>query len=236
MRETSLMLTFFTKDFGKIKGLMKGVRGVRAPHGSSCFELFALDEVVFYDRARSDIFTISQCDLKDYFFPLRNSLERLAYAAYFIELLDSVTALSDKSEEIFMLLLNSLEFLQKDASARRVARVFEIKLLGLLGIMPNLGACLLCGEKQLAVSRFSLRHGGMICGACSGQDTASYPILPGTVRFIEHVRDSSFQQVWRIKVSQRVGKDLESLLRRFLRFHIERRLKTLDFLRSIAAP
>ncbi|MDD5135723.1 MAG: DNA repair protein RecO, partial [Candidatus Omnitrophica bacterium] len=101
LRETSLILTFYTKDFGKIKGIVRGVRGPRSACGGANMEIFAHDEVVFYERRRSDIFTISQCDLLDYFAPARESLERLSYASYLVELLDSVTALGDKNEEAF---------------------------------------------------------------------------------------------------------------------------------------
>jgi len=234
-RETSIVLTFFTRDFGKIKGLMKGVRGPRAPHGAGGLELFARDALVFYERKRADLYTVSQCDLLDFFFPLRADLERLAYTAYLVELLDSVTMLNDKNEEIFDLILNCLIFLSGDSSARRIARIFEVKLLGLLGLMPHLGSCLQCRGKVLERARFSLKEGGLLCSRCIGRDKESLPLLPGTVRFIQHVKVSPFETVTRIKVSQKVGKEVEMLLRRFLRFHIERRLKTLDFLRSVGA-
>ena len=63
LRETSLILTFYTRDFGKVKGIVRGVRGPRSACGGGNMEIFALDEVVFYERRKSDIFTISQCDL-----------------------------------------------------------------------------------------------------------------------------------------------------------------------------
>ena len=63
LRETSLILTFYTKDFGKIKGIVRGVRGPRSGScGGASMEIFALDGLVFYERRRSDIFTIS-CNL-----------------------------------------------------------------------------------------------------------------------------------------------------------------------------
>ncbi|MFC1577274.1 DNA repair protein RecO [Candidatus Omnitrophota bacterium] len=233
LRETSLMLTFYTRGFGKITGLLKGVRGPRAPHGSSALELFAHDGIVFYERKQSDIYTVSQCDLLEFFSPLRSDLERLAYAIYLLELLDSVTALGDKNTGIFELLLNSLRLLEGDSSPRRVARVFEIKLLKLLGIMPDFdGPCANCKAEIADGARFSPINGSMLCRACSGRDAASLPLLPGTIKFIGHIKDSPFGQVSRIKVSHKVGRELEMVLRRFLNFHIGRRLKTLDFLKS----
>ncbi|MFA6321331.1 MAG: DNA repair protein RecO [Candidatus Omnitrophota bacterium] len=233
LRETSLILTFYTREFGKIKGIVRGVRGPRSACGGGNMEIFALDEVVFYERRRADIFTISQCDLVEFFAPVRESLDKLAYATYLIELIDSVTALGDKNVEAFELLLNSLKLLAGDCSTKRVARIFEIKLLHLLGLMPTLGECVSCAGTVDAGSRFSFRHGGLICKKCFPSDREARPILQGTVNFIEHIRSLSFERVSRVKVAAEVGHELERILRKFLDFHIERRLKTVQFLKVI---
>lgn len=236
LRETSLILTLYTKDFGKIKGILRGVRGYRSQCGGGALEILAYDEIVFYERKKSDIYTVSQCDLLDFFNPVRESLDRLAYATYIIELLDSVTSLSDKNVEVFDLLLNSLRLLSGESSARRVARIFEIKLLHLLGLMPSLELCASCGEKlDLGGSsaKFSLMHGGLICKNCLEADRDACPIMAGTARFITHIRSLPFEKVARIKVAASVGKELEAILRKFLDYHIERRLRTLEFLKEI---
>lgn len=233
LRETSLILTFYTRDFGKVKGIVRGVRGPRSAFGGANMEIFALDEVVFYERRKSDIFTISQCDLVEFFGPIRESLEKLSYATYLIELADSVTALGDKNREVFDLLLNSLRLLAGESSTKRVARIFEIKLLHQLGIMPTLEACVNCSGSVDSTSRFSLRHGGLICKRCFPSDREARPILQGTVKFIEHIRSLPFERVANVKVASEVGHELERILRRFLDYHIERRLKTVEFLRLI---
>lgn len=236
LRETSLILTFYTKDFGKIKGIVRGVRGPHAQYGGGSLEVFAHDEIVFYERKKADVFTISQCDLIEFFNPVRRSLEKLSYATYIVELLDSVTSLTDKNSRPFDLLLNSLTLLSGESSPRRVARIFEIKLLSELGLMPTLSACVNCGEKADLSSKFSIAEGGLLCKACCGIDKNAVSIMPGTVKFIEHIRMSAFEKVARIKVVDAVGKELESILRKYLDYHIERRLKSLSFIKEIEKP
>lgn len=233
LRETSLIITLFTKDFGKIKGIVRGVRGPHAQYGGGSLEIFAHDEVVFYDRKKADVFTISQCDLLEFFDPIRQSLERLAYANYIIELLDSVTSLGDTNQCVYDLLLNSLTLLSGQASPKRVARIFEIKLLGLLGMMPTLTTCAFCGKRIEVDAKFSVAHGGLICKSCLDKDSNALPIMAGTVKFIEHIRSLPFEKVERIKVANTVGRELESVLRKFLDYHIERRLKSVEFIREI---
>ena len=235
VRETSLALTFYTRDFGKIRGLLRGVRGSRAESwGLGAMEILSCDDIVFYEPKKGDVSTVSQCDLKEFFGHIRGSLDRLAYAAYIVELLDSVTDLYDPNIEVFELLLNSLRLMNGESSPKRVARIFEIKLLHLLGLMPTLEFCATCGSKVGESAKFSVRHGGLICKDCLGSDLSAQPMMAGTVRFIEHVRRFPFEKLERVKVAESVGRELELALRKFLDYHIERRLKTLEFIKAIA--
>ena len=106
--------------------------------------------------------------------------------------------------------------------------------MSLLGLMPNLKECANCGGGAGIHPRFSLRHGGLICKECLDTDRMAVSILPGTVKFMEHIRSSSFERAAMVKVSADVGRELERLLRRYLDYHVERRLKTVQFIKEIA--
>ena len=234
LRETSSIVTFFTRDFGKIKGIIKGIRGPR-PQQISNPQLFSLNEIVFYEKRRSDFSIVSHCDLKDFFYSVREDLKKIAYASYFVNLLDALTPLFDKNEAFFDILLNSLVFLTQPASPRRVARIFEIKLLDAMGLAPSLEGCSGCGSGSLDEFRFSAKQGGVLCKNCYGSDMNAKSISKGTVNFIEHVRKTPYPLVERLKVSDEVGKEVEDLLREFIDMQVGRRLKTVDFLQEVCA-
>jgi len=208
LRETSLTVTFYTRDFGKIRGVLRGVRGPRCQYAGGSLEVFARDEIVFYERKGGDYFTVSQCDLAEFFSPIRSSLEKLAHATYMAELLDSVSPLCDPNREVYDLFLNSLRLMAGEASAKRATRIFEIKLLNLLGLMPRLSSCASCGGKVDVSARFSLREGGLVCGTCAGKEKATVAMLAGTAKFIGHIMESPFEKVARIKVPLRSGRNL----------------------------
>jgi len=232
LRETSLLLILYTRDFGKIKGVMKGVRGPRGQLGSFP-EMLTLDRIVFYESKRSELFYITQCDLLDMFQNIRMDLERTGYATYLAELTDASSVLGDSNEELFDLLLNSLKLLCSRASAKRVARIFEIKLLRILGLMPGLNGCMQCGNKTDSAAKLSLKSGGLLCARCMADDSRAVAISAGTVNFIKHIEKAPYEKASRIKVSRQVGEELESVLRKFLDMHIDRKLKTLEFLRKV---
>lgn len=232
LRETSVILTVFTEDFGKISGIIKGARGPKAAIGNNP-QVFSLNRIVFYERRRGNLNSISQCDLKDFFGPIRNDLERTIYADYLLELADSVTIEEDASREIYELLCNSLRLLSRPVSAKRVARIFEIKLMDTSGFMPEFNECANCSRDIEKNAKFSLRLGEFLCGGCAPKDKNAINISKGTINFIERVRKSPFELVSRIKVSQDVGRELENFLRKFVDYHIQRNLKTLEFLKKM---
>jgi len=233
LRETSLILTVYTRDFGKLTLITKGVRSPDQRFVSA-YELFALCDIVFYEKKRKGIFLLSQCELLQFFPKARESLERLSYATYFIDILNSVTHIGEGNPALYELLNNSLELMSSGASPKRVARIFEIKLLSLLGLMPGLKGCVNC-EKKLAGkrTRFSLSSGGVLCEDCFAKDKNARPILAGTVNFMSHIEGLPYEKVKQIKVTRRVGGEVERFLRSFIIYHLDTRPRSMDFIRKI---
>lgn len=238
IRETSLLVVFYTRDFGKVRGLIKGVRGPRGQLGSQV-HIFTLNKIVFYDTSKSDIHKISQCDLLDFFETIREDILKTSYAYYFVELVDILTGEKDRNEDIFDLLLKGLNLLKSEASPRRISRILEIRLLMISGLMPRLDKCALCGRAivlrkiSFDKTRFSYKSGGLICEGCLEKDSDSHRILAGTAHFIDHVERAPFEKLARLKVSRDVGKELEEIMRRILGYQLETRIKSLEFLDKI---
>jgi len=136
LRETSLILTFFTKDFGKVHGVLKGARGSRARSGVNPL-FFSLDQIVFYEKERSDIFTISQCEAQRIFLNILKDWGRTSAAYYILELVNVFTEAGSASKEIFDGLLNSFISLDNKKEPGSVSRLFEVRLLMALGLWPG---------------------------------------------------------------------------------------------------
>ena len=109
-RSSSLIITFFTKSFGKLKGIAKGVRKERESRGAT-FELFTHLEIVFYEKIRSDLHLVSDAFIIDSNDTIRLSLDAITYASYFVELIDYLNEVHDPHPGIFDLLQFSLKFI-----------------------------------------------------------------------------------------------------------------------------
>ena len=137
VRETSLMLTGFSRHLGKFQGLVKGVRGGRAAV-PWYLEPLTLQSVILYERRRSPWVLVSACDLLHGFEPIRRDLTLTAYATYCLDLVDSMTGVQDPHPEIFDALLAVLKGLESpEADPAALSRYLEIHLLRASGLLPK---------------------------------------------------------------------------------------------------
>ena len=136
IRETSLVLTAFSREIGKFLGLIKGVRGM--PGAAPWFvEPLTLQSVVLYERKRSPWALVSVCDLLDPFDPIRRDLRRTAHAAVCLDLVDAMTEPWDSHPEIFELLLNVLKGMARGGDSAALVPVLEARLLQASGLLPD---------------------------------------------------------------------------------------------------
>ena len=235
-RDTSLLGDFYTRDHGRIRGIVKGIRDSRARFGST-LEPFSLNEILFYKRKRGgDLHLVTQVELVDLFPRVRGDLERLATASYFIELLAALVETEESAPALFDLLSDSLTFLSSGASPKRCARIFEVKLLDHLGLMPEVRQCVICRVPSPETAVFNAALGGVVCKDCrltAGTEGSGIPVSKGTLNFLDHARRAPIKELYSVKVSQEVGEGLEKVLRRFTDYHLSNKLKSLVFMEKM---
>ena len=228
LRETSVLATLYTKDFGKISGVMKGVRGIQNK-SVNFLEPFTLCEVVFYKNKRGGLYTISQCDLLDYFFEIRTNYELIVHALYFIDLLDAVTQAEDSNSELFELIYESLKALKVSKKPAPVKSIYEVKTLILSGFKPRVDSCISCDSPIGEKAKFSSKYGGLICYKCCAKDSLSHDIFKGTLASMLHIEKSDFDSVWRLDMTSRVRRQLSHILDDFIKFHIDKNIRSRSF-------
>jgi len=232
LRETSYILVVFTKEFGKVRGVLKGARNPY-PQFAGNFEIFTRCELLFYRKKKKSMDLVTGCDAIDFFLPVRKDIERTTYANYFVELVDIVTADHDANERLYSVLLDDLSLLAKASSPKRTARIFEIKLLDAVGLGSRLDECSECSSSCEGEFRFSVRSGGILCPDCSKKDSASYRISRGTLNFMRKIQSTPFSRTQHVKVSREVGEEAEKALKRFIQYHIGRQTKSMKFLEDM---
>lgn len=225
LRETSIIADFYTKEFGKISGILKGIRTTPEKFASN-LELFSLNEIIFYRKTNSNLHLVSQADKLDNFTRIRQSIERTSAAGFMAELINSIMQPEDKNEEIFDLAMASLKELETNYNPEKIATIFKIKILSLSGFKPHFDSCVCCTDKIMGQAKFSLSLGGLLCPRCMPKDPASRSIFRGTIATVLHIERNSFAGSLNLGMNPQIRKELDLILNSFLNFHLGRELKS----------
>jgi DNA repair protein RecO (recombination protein O) len=233
-RETSLIADFYTRDFGKLSGLLKGIRGDPSKFASN-LEPFSLNEIIFYRKRNSSLHLVSQADKKNNFDNIRQNIVKTGMSAFIMELLGAVMPQEDKNEDVFDLSITCLSELENTYNPDKVMTIFKIKMLALSGFKPHFDSCVSCGDRIMGQSKFSLAQGGLLCPGCYSKDLSSRAVFRGTVASILHIERNDFKTNLNLGMNPQIKRELDLILNSFLTFHLERELKSQKVLNKLAA-
>jgi len=165
--ESSLVVTLFTREFGKLGALAKGGRRPKGPF-ESALDVLAVCRIVFLRRSSEGLDLLTEAKLLRRFRPPANNLLAL-YAGYYVaELLGELTDHYDPNPPLFDLADQTLRALAAGEPARGLLVRFELGTLRLTGHLPSLEHCVECGRSVPPDGpvAFGLRHGGVLCRQC----------------------------------------------------------------------
>lgn len=231
--KSSKIVTFYTRLFGKVRGVAKGARRAKNKFGGS-LEPFSALTLIFYEKEGRGLQIISECTLNESFQEIRENLSRMAYASYLAELVDRGVKGKEETEGLFQLLFTSFRLLKEGTELTLVARAFELHLLRILGYRPHLADCVSCRHKVGGEGlKFNPNLGGILCCQCGNSHKGAIPISPGVLSLMRQLGRMELTKLRCLKVSDNLQKDLEILLRDYITFLYEGELKSVKFLKQL---
>lgn len=165
--ETSSIVTLFTREFGKVRGLAKGARRPKGPFDAA-LDLLCICRIVFLRKSSEGLDLLTEAKLERRFRGRGAQLSAL-YAGYYVaELLSDLTDDYDPHPELFDLAERTLLDLSKSGSVAVLVLRFEVVTLRLLGHFPSLSQCVECGRPVPRTNTvfFSQLSGGVLCADC----------------------------------------------------------------------
>lgn len=211
--ESDRVVTFFAREFGKVRGVAKAARRLTSRFGSA-LELLTLGELLFFDSGRSDLVRVDHFDIVRPFERVRASLDRLGQAAWMAECVGRLTAERDPNPALYGLLVRALASLEAGAPPRRVAVVFGVRLIDALGHRLRIDACVGCGGRGVvgrAPVVVDLEGGGVLCPACCGAAGSVLTVAPASVHTLQRLRRAAWSEATATALGRAEG-ELRELL------------------------
>jgi DNA repair protein RecO (recombination protein O) len=231
MGEADRLLTVFTRDRGKLALLAKGVRRP-ASRKAGHVEPFTYSDLLVARGRNLDLVTQAQTIVAHR--RLREDLWRSSWAYYVVELADAFTQDADPNELLFDLLLETLGRLDGDADPVLAVRYYELHLLGLAGFQPQLFRCVHCNRLlRPELNFFSLERGGCLCPQHGASQPHTIALPLNVLKVLRFLQTRPWEQVAGLRLSEAVARQVESVLARYIVYHLERSLRSPAFLERL---
>ncbi len=252
-RETSLIATFYTPAFGKIKGIVKGIRSRENKHEGT-LDLGSVNWIVFYEKPRSELYLVSQVELKQVWHGLSRRLEQVLFLHLILEEMELLTPLHEPAPELYDLLYKTLEALSEVGANGRsplpkpevITRHFEIQMMNHFGVRPQLDHCLVCRGTIEGNSWMSFSKGGLFCRECHEQEIFAEPVSFEAVAVLRQLGEIHVgahctrpeqrrRDVPLPEFSPKTYRELENILRGLIEHHVEKPLRSAKVIEEMIA-
>ncbi len=234
LAEADRIIPFYTRDLGVVRAVAQGARRLRSRFGGS-LELFTHGDLVFFERPNRTLHSINEFAVVHAFSPLREDLDRLAYAACAVELVAVSSEEGDPNAELFAAILRTLELLQAGARLDLILRAFEVKLLKLQGYLPELYACTVCrrpvGEGTGAA--LSPQQGGLVCPGCGQGLPPALALSAAAVAFLRGAARLDVGTAAGAQLPEGTAQELARAMRQYLPHVLGRALRSTAFLERL---
>lgn len=183
--EADVIAHLYTREHGRRNAIAKGARRAKSRLGAR-LEPYAVLTLMLR-QGRGDLAMVQAIELLEGHEHLRASYVLQQVAASALDMLGRLSVEHVANEPAFHLTTNLLRALDAldptdrvRASALLVA--YELKLLHVTGLAPQLGSCTRCGadDEPATLVAWSVRDGGVVCSTCRvPADAALDPLVRG---------------------------------------------------------
>lgn len=221
MNDFDKMVTILTPN-GKIGCAAKGARRPKSLLMAGT-QFLCFGEYMLYQGTSS--YHINSCDTIEIFYPIRTDLDKLKYASHITKIIQEVTDENQNTYKILQLFLNTLYMISEtEKDLNFILSVFKIRLLCLLGFMPEIKKCCHCKTTE-NLNFFSIRDNGFKCNSCGKVDKSSITISDSTKTAIQYIVLADSKKIFSFHLSEENLKELELVSKLYFNDKLEKEYK-----------
>jgi DNA repair protein RecO (recombination protein O) len=230
MREADLLVTLFTRAEGKVRGVARSAKKSKRRFGGA-LEPLTYVRAYYEDRERQELSRLDACEVIESPLAAEVTYARAVALGHIAELLDELLPDHEANDAVFRLTLSVLDAVHGDNVWMPVT-YFELWLTRLMGLLPELSECIVCGA-ALNGSRafFHVLADGLMC--LEDKRLASSEISSDSRRLAAEMMKAPVQNFAGAAWPKSRANDLRKFLVQTLERHIEKTLVTAGMLGKI---
>jgi len=227
VHEADLIVSFFTRDYGRVRGVAKSALKRRRRFGWA-LEPMTVARAWFAEKPLQELVRLDQLEIIRS--PLSSPVDhaRIAVLSFYAEVLDEALPEHDPQETVFRLLLAVLDQTTVEHPWMPLT-YFSLWMTRLMGLLPDIAHCTTCGEAlRPGEASFNTLGDGLFCavhrnGNASALSEDSWLLAQ---RMLRAPASAFAAEPW----PRRRAQDLRRFTLQALERHLERRLRTAEVL------
>lgn len=225
------LVTVLSRDKGIISAYASGAKSIKSKKGAATCLLSYSSLTV---KKKGESYRITEASPIRVFFRTGDDIEALSLAQYFCELALHHAPDDENSEYVLRLFLNALHFLcEKKRNIHLIKAIVELKLMSLIGYMPDLVACKTCMKYESELMYFDTFEGVLYCSGCASYEK-SFAVINGTLLMaMRHIIYADFEKIFFFTLPDQAAVALSSITEKYLISKTEYNFKTLQFFNSL---
>jgi len=228
--EADLLVTFFTRAEGKVRGVAKAAKKSKRRFGGA---LEPLTHVTAHweEKEKQELVRLDSCDIISSPLTAEVTYPRVVALSYVAEVIDQLLPDREPNDDIFRLTLAVVNHL-RSGQIWLPLTYFDLWIVRLIGLLPDLNACVMCGVVlNGSKAYFHPLADGLLCG--DDKRLASAEISADSRALAAEMFRTSLDKVNRGEWSRARGADLRRFLAQRIERHIEKKLVTAAMLERV---
>ncbi|HHW56213.1 MAG TPA: DNA repair protein RecO [Clostridia bacterium] len=225
--ETDKIATLFTKKYGKLPAVAKGARRSRSRFVNAIRPFIVANYVLFEGQ---NYYYIDQWELIEGHTNIEKDLAKFYVASYVGETINKILEENQKSERLYLFLKHSLKAVN-DLQIDPLIFIssYNLKLISLLGYMPQLDSCVICGKVD-SMEYFSNSCGGAVCKDCKDKCFDAKPLHQVILKALKYFLKVNYERLQDVKVSGVIKEEVDKIITAYMKEHLETEFKSKDFI------
>ena len=224
-KESDVILHVYTKDYGKLSFIAKGVRKLTSKNARAVSPMMVSEFTVSLKKGLS---TLIKASPVSYLRHIKESIESEIVGNYILEYFYRYVEENEPDEMIYEQLIKSLNALDHGYSPLLIYCLFQVFILEHNGISVDVDGCVLCGSSR--VVSISVSDGGFVCD----QHYQSNPIYPKEMlKSFRHIHKLTIDDIDSLHIEECYLKEIMKIHDAYIQEYCGIILKSSTFIKQL---
>ncbi len=220
-KESSKIVSLFSRDLGKIKVIARGALRKKNPFGGK-LEALNVAEVIISQKQSRELQVLTSIDVFKNFNAIRSDILRFPFAMAVLELLNQIFDDLQAETVFFDFTIVIIEQIAVAKQPQTVFWYFVLKLCSYLGFKPDFSICKSCSKTNFQRDvYFSAQRGGIYCYDCAGGADLSRKMSKNQLEWLQLLQNYPHRRIGELTYPDMAEKDYSGIFIEYLNYHLE---------------